>query len=306
MGPVRDVMQATRVRAVARFTRARQKGLTRKRRRLADRAVMRYNTGVESEQVDRYLDRIGLARPASPDLDALVALQCAHARTVPFENLSIHLGEPIVLAPSELFEKIVLRGRGGFCYELNGLLGVLLAALGYRVELLAARMVRAGRSGPPLFHMALRVRAPHESGPGWLVDVGFGRFDYPPVDLRGDASAKAGAVRVTRDESGAFALVAGDEPQFRFTGEAHELDDFEPTCWWYQTSPRSQFTQSLVCSLPTADGRITLSGRRLISTVADMRTERTLATDDEVLRAYRDHFGIVLDRLPAVRPPQTR
>jgi N-hydroxyarylamine O-acetyltransferase len=267
---------------------------------------MRYNTGVDCEQVDRYLDRIGLARPASPDFDALVALQLAHARTVPFENLSIHLGEPIVLAPAELFEKIVLRRRGGFCYELNGLFGLLLAALGYRVELLAARMVRAGRSGPPLFHMALRARTPEESGPGWLVDVGFGRFDYPPLDLRGDAPARAGAVRVTREDSGAFALIAADEPQFRFTGEAHELDDFEPTCWWYQTSPRSNFTESLVCSLPTADGRITLSGRRLITTVVGVRTERLMTTDDEVLGAYRDHFGIVLDQVPEVRPRQTR
>jgi N-hydroxyarylamine O-acetyltransferase len=267
---------------------------------------MGYNTGVDCDQVDRYLDRIGLARPASPDLDALTRLQLAHARTVPFENLSIHLGEPIVLAPTELFEKIVLRRRGGFCYELNGLFGLLLAALGYRVELLAARMVREGRSGPPLFHMTLRVGLPHESGPGWLVDVGFGRFDYPPLDLRAVDAAQADAVRVTRDESGAFALVAGDEPQFRFTGEAHELDDFEPTCWWYQTSPHSNFLQSLVCSLPTAEGRVTLSGRRLISTVAGVRTERLLATDDEVRGAYRDHFGIVLDQLPAVRPPQTR
>jgi N-hydroxyarylamine O-acetyltransferase len=261
---------------------------------------------VDGDQVDRYLDRIGLARPASPDLDALIALRLAHARTVPFENLSIHLGEPIVLAPTELFEKIVLRRRGGFCYELNGLFGLLLAALGYHVELLAARMVRAGRSGPPLFHMALRVGMPHESGPGWLVDVGFGRFDYPPLHLRGDAAAQAGAVQVSRDDSGAGAVIAGGEPQFRFTGEAHDLDDFEPTCWWYQTSPRSHFIQSLVCSLPTADGRITLSGRRLISTVADVRTERLLATDDEVLGAYRDHFGIVLDQVPEVRPPQTR
>jgi N-hydroxyarylamine O-acetyltransferase len=259
---------------------------------------------VDSDQVGRYLDRIRLARPAGPDLDALGRLRLAHSRAVPFENLSIHLGEPIVLAPAELFEKVVLRRRGGFCYELNGLFGQLLAALGYRVEMLAARMVRDGHSGPPLFHMALRVRTPAETGPGWLVDVGFGRFDYPPLDLTGDAPAEPGAVRVTRDESGAFALIGAEERQFRFTGEAYELADFEPTCWWYQTSPRSHFSQSLVCSLPTTDGRVTLSGRRLIVTSAGERTEHVLAADDAVLAAYRDHFGIVLDRVPEVRPPQ--
>src|SRR5262249_7598919 len=162
-------------------------------------------------------------------------------------------------------------------------------ALGYGVELLAARMVRSGHIGPPLFHMALQVCTPDETGPGWLVDVGFGRFDYPPLALTSDGPA-AGEVQL-RQDNGVVTLLHGDEPHFRFASEAHELDDFEPTCWWYQTSPRSHFRQSLVCSLPTADGRITLSGRRLIRTVAGQRREQALTTDDAILAAYRDHFG---------------
>ncbi|MGH3164340.1 MAG: arylamine N-acetyltransferase, partial [Trebonia sp.] len=70
--------------------------------------------------VDDYLARIGIARPVSADLQALRDLQMAHLLTVPFENLSIHLGEPIVLDQAALVDKVVRMRRGGFCYELNG------------------------------------------------------------------------------------------------------------------------------------------------------------------------------------------
>src|SRR5215210_475819 len=88
--------------------------------------------------VDRYLDRIGANRPMRADADALAELQLRHLRSVPFENLSIHLGEPIVLQEAALVDKLVERRRGGFCYELNGAFAALLSAFGYRVTLLAA------------------------------------------------------------------------------------------------------------------------------------------------------------------------
>src|SRR5439155_12459989 len=100
-------------------------------------------------------------------------------RAVPFENLSIHLGEPIVLDEAELLDKLVRRRRGGFCYELNGAFAALLAALGFEVTLLAARVYGGGVLSPPFDHLALPVDAP---GP-WLVDVGFGRHSHYPLRL---------------------------------------------------------------------------------------------------------------------------
>src|ERR1039457_7712048 len=76
--------------------------------------------------VDDYLARIGVTRPVWADLQALRALQLAHLLTVPFENLSIHLGEPIVLEQADLVAKVVRMHRGGFCYELNGAFAGLL------------------------------------------------------------------------------------------------------------------------------------------------------------------------------------
>ena len=85
---------------------------------------------MNSAQVDAYLRRLGADHPAWPTVDALRELHLRHLRTVPFENLSIHLGEEIVLEEKRLLDKVVGARRGGFCYELNGSFGALLAALG--------------------------------------------------------------------------------------------------------------------------------------------------------------------------------
>jgi N-hydroxyarylamine O-acetyltransferase len=251
--------------------------------------------------LDAYLDRIGAVRPARADVAALQELQLRHLRSVPFENLSIHLGEPIRLESAALVDKIVRRRRGGFCYELNGAFAALLSALGFSVTLLAARVFGDEGLGPPFDHLALRV----DTGPAgsWLADVGFGSFSHHPLRLGTDAAQPdpGGAFRITRTADGDLDVTWDGRPQYRVEARPRELADFRPTCWWHQTSPASHFTRGPVCSLPTADGRVTLSDRNLVETTAAGRHERTLDGDAEVLAAYSRHFGIVLDRLPT--PP---
>jgi N-hydroxyarylamine O-acetyltransferase len=248
-----------------------------------------------------YLDRIAVPRPEIVDGGTLSVLHEAHQRAVPFENLSIHLSEPISLDEGDLLDKIVARRRGGFCYELNGAFALLLRALGAEVTLVAARVYGDGTLGPPFDHLALLVRTADPSGP-WLADVGFGSHSTCPLLVR--------SRREQPDPGGTFLLAdAGDrdidvlrdgEPQYRIEQRARSLADFVPTCWWQQTSPRSHFTQSTVCSRLTEDGRISISGRTLIRTSGGTRTEQQLPGDDAVLAAYRDHFGIMLDHVPAV------
>ncbi|MFD5467072.1 arylamine N-acetyltransferase [Kitasatospora sp. NPDC127059] len=247
-----------------------------------------------------YLERIGLTEPGPPSAEGLARLQEAHLRAVPFENLSIHLGEPVVLEPAVLVAKVVDRRRGGFCYELNGAFAELLRSLGYRVSLLAARAFDGERLGPPFDHLALRV----DLDEPWLVDVGFGRFARLPLRLdgRGEQSDPHGTV-VLRPygEHGELDVVLDGAPQYRIDRRTHPLADFVPTCWWRATSPQSTFTRSDTCSMLAADGgRTTLRGTRLIRTAPDgTRTEEQL-TEAGALAAYREHFGIVLDRLPTV------
>lgn len=275
---------------------------------------------MDSAQVDAYLSRIGVEYPAWPTADALRELQLRHLRTVPFENLSVHLGEEIVLEEKRLLDKVVGARRGGFCYELNGLFGALLAALGYEVTLLAARVYGdGGRLGVPYDHLALLVRS--VDGGDWLADVGFGAHSHGPLAFaeRGEQEDPGGTFRVAEagpDAAGVrgghdsaraadLDVVCDGKPVYRLELRPRVLGDFASGAWWHSTSPQSHFLQAPVCSLLTEDGgRITISGRRLVSTTVDgLREERELATDEEVLAAYRDRFGIELDRVPAVRRP---
>ena len=257
---------------------------------------------VMDEQIlDAYLERIGARRPRHLDESALAGLHRAHLMTVPFENLSIHLGEAISLTDTDLMSKIVTRRRGGFCYELNGAFALLLQALGADVVRVAARVYGDGRLGSPFDHLALIVRLP-AGGDRWLADVGFGSHSTYPLryDSRHEQDDPGGRFLVTDAADGDLDVLRDGQPQYRIEPRGRALADFIPTCWWQQTSPQSHFTQNTVCSRLTTDGRITLSGRTLITTRGGARTEQSLETDDAILAAYREHFGIALERLPAV------
>ncbi|MDI3406387.1 arylamine N-acetyltransferase family protein [Streptomyces cavernicola] len=251
--------------------------------------------------VDAYLNRIGGSRPARPDIESLRELHVAHLRTVPFENLSIHLGEDIVLEREALVAKIVDARRGGFCYELNGAFGALLSALGYEVTLLQARVYGdEGRLGIPYDHMALRVEA--QGGP-LLVDVGFGAHSHYPLELenRGEQHDPGGVFRIEDAERGDLRVLKDGEPEYLLDQRPRDLEEFRAGAWYHRTSPESTFTRSLVCSRLTGDGRITLSGSELKTTVGGERTTVELGGRAEILAAYAEHFGIVLDRVPVLK-----
>ena len=253
---------------------------------------------IDEARAAAYLARIGITEPVSADLDGLRLLQEKHLESVPFENLDLHLGRPLSLAPDALLAKLIDQRRGGFCYELNGALSMLLSRLGFRVTLMAAGVYgKEERLGPPFDHLALRV----DLDEPWLVDVGFGRFSRHPLRLNaaGGQEDPNGTFEIAPAGLGDLDVLENGKPQYRIEPKPRELRDFEAMCWYQQHSPQSHFTNSLVCTLQSGDERITLSGNTLIRTGPDGRDESTL-DDSEVLAAYRDHFGIVLDRIPQV------
>ncbi|OKI96694.1 acetyltransferase [Streptomyces sp. CB02058] len=257
--------------------------------------------------MDAYLERIGATRPARADASALRALQTRHLLTVPFENLSIHLGQDIVLEEEKLVDKIVTDRRGGFCYELNGAFAGLLRELGFRVTLLQARVFGdGGRLGIPYDHVALRVETDDGTGP-WLADVGFGDHAVHPLalDARTEQHDPCGVFRFREAPRGDLDLLRGGSRQFRLDLRPRVLADFRAGSWYHRTSPDSHFTRSVVCSRRTEDGRVTIRGRTLITTAHGERYETELSTDADVLAAYRDHFGLEPARPPAVRPVTT-
>ncbi len=244
-----------------------------------------------------YLARIGYDGDLRPSAGTLRALQIAHLHTVPFENLDIHRGVPITLDLARIEAKIVGNRRGGFCYELNGLFGALLARLGFAVTLLSARVSRGdGTFGPEFDHLLLRVNLDEP----WLADVGFGDSFRAPLRLapgleQPDADRH---YRVVADGSQLVLherrLDAGWTPQYAFTLQPRALKEFAAMCVFQQTSPDVHFTQQRVVSLPTPAGRVTLSDDRLIVTTPDGRDERTLPDVAAVAAALRDYFGITL------------
>jgi N-hydroxyarylamine O-acetyltransferase len=244
-----------------------------------------------------YLERIRYQGSRAVTAETLRRLHRAHMLAVPFENLDIHLGVPIVLSEQAFHDKIVGRRRGGFCYELNGLFAWLLGRLGFRVRLLSGRVFTDGGLSPEFDHMLLLV----ELDERWIADVGFGDSFLEPLPLDSEADADRQGTRYSLVETGgAWTLrrrraTTAWEPQYAFSLVPRRLDDFAARCVYQQTSPESHFTQGTVCSLATERGRVTLSKGRFIITEGEQRDEREVRCPDELRRILASDFGMELE-----------
>jgi len=245
--------------------------------------------------VTAYLERIGYRGPVNASVESLHGLHLAHLQAVPFENLDIIWGRPIGLGGTELFDKIVTRRRGGFCYELNGLFGALLRRLGFRVTMLSAEVARAADGFSPEFdHLALLVALDEP----WLVDVGFGDGFRLPLHLSEDVQMDQDGRTYRFATDGEYRILLRRDPddwrpQFRFTPQPHALEDFAVRCRFHQSSPESHFTRGRLCTLATPEGRITLSDLRLIVTTGAQRVERQLTGESEFATVLRQTFGVI-------------
>jgi N-hydroxyarylamine O-acetyltransferase len=223
-----------------------------------------------------------------------------HLQTVPFENLDIHLGTPIVLDELSILEKIVRRRRGGFCYELNSAFRWLLAGLGFEVQTLSAEVSRPdGSFGIPFDHMTLSVNVGSET---YLADVGFGESFLTPFLLEEDLVHEEREHRYRLRRDGGHHLLERSpsvedrfEPLYRFTTTPRTLDEFRGGCHYHQTSPDSHFTRSAVVTRALPDGRVTLTRNRLTIRRGGERSETEIPDEPSWRIALREHFDIVLE-----------
>ena len=229
---------------------------------------------------------------AGPSAASLARLQRSHLLHVPFENLDIHLGVRIELDQQAFIEKIVGRGRGGFCYELNSSFAALLASLGYAVSLLEARVFADGRPGIAFDHLCLVVELERR----YLVDVGFGdSFVEPlPLVLDEDLQDPAGTFRISDAVDGWYDLHRDDTPDYRFSTNPRRLDDFASGSHHHQTSQETSFTRRPVCTRLTDDGRVTLRGSTLTTTCDGERTDRSIEAD-QLAATLAAAFGITIE-----------
>ncbi len=243
----------------------------------------------------RYLERIQVAGPIDTDLASLARLQLAHLKAVPFENLDIHYGRPISLGAEEVFEKIVLNKRGGFCYELNSLFCALLSEIGFETKIVSARGVkRDGGLAPEFDHLAIVVSI---GGMEYLSDVGFGRFAITPLQIGSGlrVSDGVGEFQIDNHDDSSFIVnrieLGQSEPEYLFTNTERRLSEFEEMCSFHQQSPDSHFSRNKLISVLTDDGRITLTDTQLkISGPNSSRTEDFEPSEFEYY--LKTHFGI--------------
>ncbi len=244
--------------------------------------------------IDAYLHRIRYSGVRTPTADTLHALHRAHMLSVPFENLDIHLGRPIVLDEEKLFEKIVRQRRGGFCYELNGLFAALLRDLEFQVTMLSARVHQGGTIGREFDHMTLLVQCEER----WLADVGFGDSFIEPLRLDDPGTQIQNGIGYRIERQGDIWMMMQQRPTeewaitYQFEIQPRRLQDFTGMCRWHQESSESHFTQKRICSLATQNGRTSVSDTRLIVTEHGQRREQILSSEYDSSTALKSYFGI--------------
>jgi N-hydroxyarylamine O-acetyltransferase len=250
--------------------------------------------------IQTYLKRILFDKTISSNHETLRGLQTAHMLAIPFENLNISLHRPILLGEQELWDKIVLNRRGGFCYELNGLFAWLLKQIGFDVTYLSARVARKdGTFGPAFDHLTLLVKTPGMPT-RWLADVGFGDSFIEPLNFETRQEQEQG-LRVYQvvETSGTFTIRASDyegnwTPQYQFDLTPHRFpSEYEAMCVYHQTSTDSSFTRGRMISKATPDGRITLDDKKLVITKNGQRQEIP-HTENEFNQLLKEYFEIAL------------
>ncbi len=243
-----------------------------------------------------YLSRIGFDGSPHADLASLRALHRAHLAAIPFENIDVRLGRPIRLDPASLEDKIVRRGRGGYCFEQNALFAAALRTLGFDLATLEARVRTPATPTPrPRTHMVLAVDV---DGRRWLADVGFGG-DGPlePVPFDPGPSDHDAAYRLQPEPDGAVVLVRRFAEQWQdlyaFTLSPALPVDYMVANHFTSTWPDSPFVKTLTIQLTRHDVRHILRGHHYIERRGDEEQSRELSSE-EVVDLVRDVFGLRL------------
>ena len=262
---------------------------------------------------EKYLERIGYSGSLEPTPETLAALQKAHLLSVPYENLDLLAGQEreTSLAIGELYEKIVLRRRGGYCFELNGLFAWLLRRLGFSlIEHFGRWLAGETLAVPKRRHRIARVTI---AGRQWIADVGVGRRSpLTPLLLEyGLEQVREGVLwRIVQDERlGSVVQCQGPNGEFTnffsFDDSPQENIDFTYAHYYYAHAPQSIFRQKTMVHLPNEHGRCSIA-TELDPDTGLLRRKFSFTQDDGSTSSFflyseaqfRDilqrYFGIVL------------
>lgn len=250
---------------------------------------------------DHYLRRIGLGEglPAA-DAEGLCLLQGAQMRSLTFENIDPLLGRVPDLEPAALWRKLVEGGRGGYCFELNGLFAQALDAFGFPARPILARVRMGAPTGGPRSHHAFIVTT--DDGE-YLADTGFGGpAPAAPLRIVHDLEQTVGGAhfRIRRD------LESGEELLERLTGEGwlslYGFDrapvappDYQAANFLTARWDKSQFPRTLMMTRLTPGGRVSLRNRDLRMLENAAAEEREIASEADLAAILRGPFGLTLE-----------
>ena len=238
-----------------------------KRRDKGSESIDMISDSTTKLDVRKYLERINYTNTPDGSVRALFELQEAHYIAVPYENFDILSGRAISLEIPDLYKKIVLMRRGGYCFELNGLFAELLRALGYEVKEYFSRYLRDELPLPMPRHRVLVVKA---EGERYFVDVGVGG-----VVPRWPLLMAEGLEQKQRDECYRLIMdpILGNVIQeFRHEKWSNYISfpdcpayasDFVATNYWCQHAKESIFNKEPMAAILTPEGRVTMFGPEL-------------------------------------------
>lgn len=245
-----------------------------------------------------YLERVGLAEIPAPNEDGLRELHTAQFFTIPFENFDIQLGRGVNLEPAHLFAKLVGSRRGGYCFELNGLMLMVLRSLGFTARPLLARVhLEAQPSGRT--HQLTLVEL---AGRPWLLDVGFGADGLRcPLPLATDRTEEGpGWAFRLREKEPWGVMMQSRVDGFWKDSYSFDLSHVTPADiavgnHFTSTASTVHFVNHRLASLPLAEGRVSLRDETLTRVSAGEKTTKQMATGPGYLTELAETFGIVLD-----------
>jgi N-hydroxyarylamine O-acetyltransferase len=257
-------------------------------------------------ELQAYLDRIGYAGPVRPDLATLRAVHRAHLQAIPYENLDVQLGRPVTIDPARAYDKIVSRRRGGWCYEMNGLLGWALGEIGFSVTRMAGAAMRQERGDFTIGnHLVLRIDLPDEPAP-WIADVGFGDGILDPFPLRpAELQAEGHRFRLELMDAGWWRFhnhEFGGAKSFDFTLPPADPAVLAEKCAWLQSAPDSPFVMNVICQRWRGGEVLQLLGRTYRQIRPGVRQERTIGSADELMSVLTRDFNLDVPEIETLWP----
>jgi N-hydroxyarylamine O-acetyltransferase len=254
--------------------------------------------------IDAYLRRVGLdARPPA-NLEGLKTLHRAHLRAIPYENLDVQFGRPVTIERPAIYEKIVGRHRGGWCYEMNGLFGWALGELGFKVTRATGAVMRELVSDAALRnHLVLRVELDEGL---YLADVGFGDGPVEPIRIVEGPFISGGLpFSVTKLDDAWWRLrnhPSGGAPSFDFNLAPVDEKLLAEKCDEQQFSPQSHFVQNLFCFRFRENGVIGVRGRVVRTVTPEGHEDRVLNSADELVQFFDEELDLRDPELASLWP----